>query len=134
MHRGNSIDLASRLLGAGSLAIGLTEIAAPKQVQQVLGVDEHPQHRGILGVLGIREIMHGLGLLSRRPNEQQATSGLPARVAGDVLDAALLAIVATRTRRPARFAAIAATVAAIGILDVVFARRAQHSRHRADPR
>src|SRR5829696_5939224 len=114
---------AARGLGWASIGIGLAEIVAPKQVQDLLGVPDRASHRGILRVLGAREIAHGYSILSEdRPNRAMKR-GLWSRVAGDVLDTAVLGLAATKTREPARFAAVAAAVMGIGLLDFLFAQR-----------
>ena len=81
----------ARALGWASLAIGLTELAAPKAVQSMLGIDDTPQTRGVLRVLGVREIAHGVGILSDSEPDTKLAGSVWARVAGDALDTALLA-------------------------------------------
>ena len=113
---------ASRALGLASIGIGLAEIAAPRQVQQLLGLDDKADQRGTLRVLGVRELMHGVSLLAGgKPRKLRA--GIWSRVAGDALDSALLSAAATKTRRPAMFAAITALVLAIGVADALCAAR-----------
>ena len=113
---------ASRALGLASIGIGLAQIAAPRQVQQLLGLDDKADQRGTLRVLGVRELMHGVSLLAgRKPRTVRA--GIWSRVAGDALDSALLSAAATKTRRPAMFAAVTAMVLAIGVADALCAAR-----------
>ena len=112
-------EQAARDLGWASIGIGLAEILAPKQLENVMGIEKDAQTTGILRTLGVREIMHGVDLLSHR----DPTSGVWGRVAGDVLDTALLGVVAMRTKRPASFALVAGMVMAIGIADMVVATR-----------
>ena len=109
-------------MGLASIGIGLAEIAAPRQVQQLLGIDDKPDHRGTLRVLGVRELMHGVSLLAGRAPRELRT-GIWSRVAGDALDGALFSAAATKTRRPAMFAAVTAMVLAIGVADVICAVR-----------
>ncbi len=111
----------ARVLGWGSVGIGLMELLAPDRVQSMLGIEDRASHRGILRALGVRELMHGIGILTEDRPTPQLTSGIWARVVGDVLDTALLGIVATKTKRPSSFAAVAAAVTGIGIADVVYA-------------
>jgi len=113
----NDID-AARGLGFASIAIGLTEILAPKKLEQAMGIG-NGQNTGMLRVLGVREIMHGVDILTH----DDPTPGVWARVAGDVLDSTLLGIAATRTKKPASFSTIFTMVLGIGILDVLFAER-----------
>jgi hypothetical protein len=126
------VESGSQALGLASLGIGLTELAAPQFVENLLGLKDQSRHRGILQVLGLRELMHGIGILTASNGNGQLASGLWARVAGDVLDTALLGVAATKTSRPAKFAAVAAAVAAIGVADSFCAWKAssrQHSRY-----
>jgi hypothetical protein len=125
------VESDSQALGLASLGIGLTELAAPRFVESMLGLDHQQRHRGILRVLGVRELMHGIGILTPNGNGG-LTSGLWARVAGDVLDTALLGVAATKTNRPASFAAVATAVAGIGVADLYCAWKAsvhQHDRY-----
>ena len=125
MHTSTYNTQGARGLGWASLAIGLTEIAAPRQVQAMLGLEDRPDHRGVLRILGIREIVHGFHILTeKRPTSAMAT-GLWARVAGDVLDTALLGVAAQKTKDPSSFAATSAAVMGIGLLDLLFAKRLQ---------
>jgi len=118
-----SEDAEARALGVASIAIGLSELAAPKQVQSLLGIEDRASHRGILRVLGVREIMHGINLLAEEKPSKSMAVGVWSRVAGDVLDTALLAVAATKTKKPAKFAAVAAAVLGIGVWDTVAAKR-----------
>lgn len=115
----------ARALGWTSLAVGLTELAATRQLAEVMGLDDTPQNRGILRVLGVREVMHGVGILTKTRNNQAMRTGVWSRVLGDALDGALLGVAATKTKRPGAFAAVAAMVAGIGLADVVTALRLQ---------
>ena len=113
----------ARGLGWASIGIGLAEIAAPGAVQQLLGIQDRPSHRGILRVLGVRELMHGCALLTEEKPSREMTNSVWARVAGDVLDTAVLGVAATKTKAPGRFAAVAAAVMGIGALDLLSAMR-----------
>ena len=64
-------------LGWTSIGIGLAEIAAPRQVESMLGIGDG-QNTGILRVLGVREICHGIDLLSHK----DPAPGLLSRIAG----------------------------------------------------
>lgn len=108
----------ARGLGWASIGLGLAEIAAPRQIEQFLGI-ENGQHVGVLRALGVREVMHGVDLLAH----DDPTPGVWARVAGDALDGAAMSVAATRTRRPGRFTAAVAMVAGIAALDVLVATR-----------
>jgi uncharacterized membrane protein len=118
-------DVSSGMMGLTSLAIGVAEFAAPEQVQKLMGLEDRPGHRGVLRVLGLRELMHGVGLLAGSRWHRHQTSGLKARVLGDLLDSALLAMAARRTKDPAKFAAVATAVSVIGVLDLLLASRTE---------
>jgi hypothetical protein len=119
-----STDLqGAQCIGWTSLAIGLSELLAPRQVQNLLGLEDSAEQRGILRVLGLREIGHGLSILTEDDPDQHMASSLWARVAGDGLDTALLGVAATKTKKPISFAAVAASVMVIGALDVIWAMR-----------
>lgn len=108
--------ISGRGLGLASLAVGATELAAPRQLEQTMGIGDG-EITGILRVLGVRELMHGIDLLMH----DNPRTGLFGRVAGDVLDGALLALALAKSRRPKGWAAIAAAVAPVVIADMVCA-------------
>jgi hypothetical protein len=109
---------ASVGLGLVSIAIGVTECLAPQKLDQFLGTGDG-ENSGIFRVLGVREIMHGVDLLTHR----DATPGVWSRVAGDALDGVLLGIAATKTRRPGGVLAAAAMVLPVVAADLLFAQR-----------
>lgn len=122
-HRRKAIEdtndaAVARGLGWASIGIGLTEILAPRQVERAMGIGGG-HHAGVLRVLGVREIMHGVDILSHR----DPTPGVSGRVAGDALDGVLLGVAAAKTRRPGSFGTIAAMVLGIAALDMVCAGR-----------
>ena len=127
LSNGHSTDNA-QLLGWASIGIGLAEILAPEKVQAMLGIEDRPTHRGILRVLGVRELLHGVGILASGGRNRELIAGVWSRVAGDVLDSALLGIAGTKTKNPASFLAVAAAVAAIGMADVYYSLKvSQHT-------
>jgi hypothetical protein len=111
----------ARCLGLTSIGIGLCELAAPSAVQSVLGLNDNQSHRGILRVLGVREVMHGLGIIRESRINKKLSAGVWSRVAGDVLDGALLGMAATKTKRPLSFALVAGVVTAIALADCYYA-------------
>src|SRR3954468_5452646 len=118
-HRRAAVDQqAAQCLGWASLAVGLTEILAPKQLEKTMGVG-NGQVTGILRVLGVREIMHGIDLLSH----EDPTPGVWSRVFGDLLDSVVLGAAATRTKKPGGLAAIFAAVLPVVVADMIFAPR-----------
>jgi hypothetical protein len=73
-------------LGWTSLGIGLTELSFAEDLSRVLGVSR--RRAGLFRVLGLRELASGWALL-RQPHRPE---WVWARVAGDVMDLALLAV------------------------------------------
>ena len=118
-HRRAAVDQqAAQCLGWTSIAIGLTEILAPRQLEKTMGVG-NGQTTGILRVLGVREIVHGIDILAHK----DPTPGIWSRMFGDLLDGALLGAAATRTKNPGGLAAIFAAVTPVVIADLIFASR-----------
>ena len=113
----NLIDSA-KVLGLTSLAIGLTEVAAPRKVENWLGIGNGTT-TGVLRTLGVRELLHGVDVLRMR----NPASSLWRRVIGDVLDTALLGVAAMKTRKPVAFALISGMVLAIGAADFLCAKK-----------
>ncbi|BDE16934.1 hypothetical protein MKCMC460_57940 [Mycobacterium sp. 20KCMC460] len=94
--------------------LGLSEILAPSGVAAVAGVEDTRRSRAVIRALGVRECGHGAALLVGPPQTVWT------RVAGDVLDLAVLAVGVARrapgTRRRGAVTAIA--LAAIGGVDL----------------
>jgi hypothetical protein len=122
LHEKISDTAAAEGLGVASLVIGLTEFLLPKKVEEMLGLEDRSTYRGILRVLGIREILHGVGILTGKEHKH-VTTGLWSRVTGDALDTALLGVAATKTKRPMAFAAVSLAVLGIGLADAIYAKR-----------
>ncbi|HEY0190658.1 MAG TPA: SRPBCC family protein [Kofleriaceae bacterium] len=116
-------DLA-RGLGWFSLALGAAELAMPRALARLIGIDPDGRTATVLRVLGAREIAAGLAVLMppRRP--------LPlwSRVAGDAIDLAMLGIAARSRSSTARLAGATLAVAGVTALDVFAARQAQNQR------
>lgn len=101
-------------LGWMSVGVGLTELTFPERLCRVLGV---PRRTGLMRVLGLRKVATGLGLLlqPRRP-------WVWARVAGDVLDLALLATTFGRLRANRAWqTALTASVVGSTLVDILVA-------------
>jgi hypothetical protein len=111
-----SDQLSGRALGLVSIAIGATELLAPRQLDRTMGIEDG-ENTGILRVLGVREIMHGFDLLVHN----DPSPGLLGRVAGDVLDNVLMAAAFAKSRRPSGFGLIAAAVTPVVIADMACA-------------
>src|SRR5688572_593202 len=105
----------ARGLGWASIGIGLTEILAPRQVNNMLGLEDTPARRGTLRVMGVREICQGISILTEDRANEKMQAGVYARVAGDLLDSAALGVAATKTKKPFSFAVVTAMVMGIGL-------------------
>lgn len=108
----------ARGLGWFSLGLGLAELLAPRGVAKVAGVRGGT---GLIRLLGLREIAHGIAIFAqgRRPKE-----ALWARVAGDALDLACLgAAYASPDNDKARLTFATANVLTVTALDVLCAQQ-----------
>jgi uncharacterized membrane protein len=85
--RGTGGESTADFLGYFSLGLGLAELLAPKVMNRVVGV-KHPDAATIstMRAMGLREIGHGVAILTNQHPQKAVWS----RVAGDVLDLALL--------------------------------------------
>lgn len=113
-------DRAAAGLGLFSIGLGLAEVIAPRHVNGLVGIRD-PRRARITRALGARKIVTGLGVLTRR----RPGPWLWARVAGDVVDLALLGAAFASTRaRGGRIATAIGAVLGVGVLDVLVASRA----------
>ena len=96
-----------------SVGLGLSALLAPRSICRTMGL---PQRPSAVRAVGIRELVTGAALLTQpgRP------SWLWARVAGDVMDLALLGSAGLRKDNPHRGRTVAAlaVVASIGVGDL----------------
>src|SRR5690348_1119047 len=117
-HKAKEMKLACGL-GWFSIGLGLAEVLAPAAVARAAGI---PQQRALLRLFGCREIASGLAIFSQRRPAQ----ALWARVAGDVLDLAVLAGAYGSPRANARkLTASIAAVAGVAALDVYCGQKVQ---------
>ncbi len=114
-----SPDVARGLAWFG-IGLGLAELLAPRAVARAAGLQGYER---LLQIFGVREIASGVLILAA--DDPQAW--LWTRVAGDMLDGALLAA-GTRSSNPERARTILATaaVAPVVALDALHARRRRH--------
>lgn len=106
-------DAVARLLGAVSFGLGTSELVAPDAVVSMAGVRPGRRARLITRALGLRECGHGAAILLGAPRLVWT------RVAGDVLDVALLAVGLAKNRASTRRGAVALLVlSGIGAADV----------------
>ena len=107
---------AAIALGAAGIGIGIAEITAPYWLNKQLGVRVRP---GLMRAMGAREIASSIAILARKDR----SIGQWARVAGDVVDVALLGLALRRSRRRKVVLGVLGAVLAIGVLDLLVARR-----------
>ena len=99
-------------LGWLGVGLGLAAIAEPRRLSTLIGANGNGW---LLRAVGLREIASGIGILTNR----KPSGWLWARVAGDLMDLALLRIAFRRTRaNRLRLSAATAAVAAVTALDV----------------
>lgn len=104
----SSHDQLARGLGYLSLALGVVELAAPRMLCRVSGVEER---ENLVRACGGREIAAALAILA----SHDATPWVWGRVAGDALDIATLAACAKDWRRPSTLLALAALAGATAV-------------------
>jgi len=104
-------------LGWLSIGLGLTALLAPRAVGNLTGLGRHTM---LLRMVGVRELMSGIGLLT----QESKTPWLWSRVVGDAMDLTLLGSAALSGGRDGRRAMGAtAVIAAITAADVAAAIR-----------
>jgi hypothetical protein len=105
-------------LGLFSIALGLAEVLAPRQLGELAGLNE--KHSSYLPLLGAREIAHGIGILkSTKP-----TTGVWTRVGGDAIDLAFLGTAfGNDATNKARLGVALAAVAGVTALDLICANK-----------
>nr|WP_231117665.1 malate dehydrogenase [Mycobacterium intracellulare] len=115
---GTTATLVKTLAGA-SFALGMGELVAPSRVAAIAGVEDTARSRRVIRALGVRECGHGAALLVG-PDKLVWT-----RVAGDVLDMALLiaGVAARGPGRRHRGIVCAAALSGIAGLDLYTAMR-----------
>jgi uncharacterized membrane protein len=119
----------SRGLGWFSIALGVTELAAPRVLAKAIGIDPRGGTARMLRAMGAREIAAGLAVLLR----PERPLPLWSRVAGDAIDLALLGYAASQKRASGpRIVGAIAAVAGVAALDVFAGRRTQRAYARAD--
>jgi len=103
----------ARGLGWFSIGLGIAEVAAPKKVADMVGLDGR---HGLVQLFGLREIATGIGILT----DPQNPGWLQARVVGDALDLALLGSALDEDNpKRGRAAAAMAAVAGVTALDII---------------
>lgn len=110
-----------RGLGWFSIGLGLAEVAMPRRLARVIGMDEDDDTtRNILFAHGLREIATGVAILS----SERPAGAVWARVGGDVLDLATLGrAMADDDSDRGRLTAAVAAVLGVAALDLFTGRR-----------
>jgi len=111
----NDLQVAKGL-GVFSVALGLTQLAAPNWLGLTTGGRMHPT---LTRVWGARELASGIGVLSGR----KPAAALWARVAGDIIDLGLLGVALVKSSRRARLALSLGAVLGVTLMDILYARR-----------
>ena len=114
-QRENRALRRARGLGWFSVALGTLEMAAPHAVASIVGARIRPRTLATMRLLGLRELVSGIGILS----ERQPAAWLWLRVAGDAMDLALLGkTMATPKSQRTRTMKALGSVLAVTALDV----------------
>jgi hypothetical protein len=116
-------------LGVFSIALGITELAAPGRIARWLGV-EGGRAKTIIGLFGARELLAG-GMLLRGP---AVSTNVWNRVIGDGMDAAALGLAFTRSNRKGSVGAALAFVGGAALADWLVARGLDRQTGRTFPR
>lgn len=105
-------------LGWFSIGLGVAQVLAPREVARLIGVSER---NGLMRACGAREIATGIGILT----QERPAGWLWARVAGDVMDVALLsnALAQDEDADRGRVAAAIAAVVGVGAADFLAGRQ-----------
>jgi uncharacterized membrane protein len=118
--RGTGGESLANFLGMFSIGLGLAQVTMPGVIARLCGIDhDDDRNRRVMQLMGMREISHGVAVLSN----QQPEKAMWSRVAGDALDLALLgkAMSNPDNNRAATLFATA-NVLAVTALDVMCAR------------
>jgi uncharacterized membrane protein len=120
----------ARGLGWFSIALGVAELAAPRQMARLIGLRADEQDCATLRACGIREITSGVGILA----QPHSSGWLWSRVGGNAMDLAVLgrALGEPGTRRD-RLIAAGVAVAGVTLLDLLAAQRHATSEARFLP-
>jgi uncharacterized membrane protein len=121
-YRDPHVDGIARGLGWFSIGLGLAQILAPRAMCRLAGLPPAPT---LARLCGIRELACGIGIITQR----NPAPWLKARVAGDAMDLAALAVGAPFTEsRGGRVGAAAAVVAGVTALDIYCSRELEARR------
>lgn len=119
----------TRSLGWASFGLGIPMLLIPDEVDRVAGIAPGTTARGLTRSVGVRELVHGAGLLAPKPGPRWIWT----RVAGDAMDLTALMRSMLRRGRNDRKRILAATAAIAGITVIdLYAARREHPTSRKD--
>ena len=116
-------------LGWFSVGLGLAQVIMPTTVARLAGAEPTPDTLRLMRGLGLRELSAGIGILSGK----KTNTWLRARVAGDMMDLALLGRVLADDSSD-RMSALVSTIAVAGVtaLDMVAAAKLKDNSRSSD--
>jgi uncharacterized membrane protein len=115
------LSSAARNLGYLSLALGAGALLMPNRLARLTGLE---QHRGLLPLVGLRELASGVGLLT----QTNPTPWLWSRVVGDGMDLAVLASSVLNPHNPRRLSA-AVTTTIVALISAIDARESMRTNN-----
>jgi uncharacterized membrane protein len=117
-------DALAEGLGWFSLGLGAAQLAMPRMLCRIAGVSDRDRNAALMRGRGVTEIAKGAGILTR----PKPTNWFIARVAGDLLDVALMsgALVQNRGKRGRVLFALS-NLAAVTAADALEAQRLRSS-------
>lgn len=118
--RGTGGESLADFLGFFSIGLGLAQVLAPTGMSKLCGVADADGNAPLMRLMGLREISHGVAILSKQQPEKAVWS----RVVGDTLDLAMLGkTFANRENNRALTLFATANVLAVTALDVSCAKQ-----------
>ncbi len=117
--RGTGGERLANFLGMFSVGLGLAQVLMPEGMSRLIGIKDAEGNRTLMRAMGLREISHGLAILTNQQPEKAVWS----RVAGDALDLAMLGkALANPDNDRGRTLFATANVLAVTALDVLCAK------------
>ena len=116
-------SLAS-FLGIVSVAFGAAELLAPRRVARAIGLPDSDGTTTLMRGMGLREITSGAGILANPESKEWVGT----RVAGDLVDLAVLGFGLLRSDRPLRTVLASAVVLGITAIDVLATEQLAEAR------
>jgi hypothetical protein len=122
-------DSLANGLGWFSVGLGLAQVIMPDRVAEIAGIDPTPENVRLMRSFGLRELTSGVGILTQPMPDKWLWS----RVAGDVLDLAMLGV-ALGNDKNHRGRTVGAALAVLGVtgLDILAAKELSKKREVAE--